>query len=64
MRHFVGSDNLLYLSPREASMLISSSALTHLRPPSLHYTAAPGWSKNDGKGLDLETLVELKGSGG
>lgn len=64
MYHFVGSDNLFYLSPREAFILISSSALTHLRPLSLHYTVAPDWSKNDGKDLDLETLVELKDSGG
>lgn len=55
---------MFYLSARGASTPISSSALKHLRPLLLRVRAASDWSKNDGKDLDLETLVELKGSSG
>ena len=52
---------MFYLSRRRA---FSSSELTHLRPLSLHLMVASDWSKNDGKDLDLETLVELEDSSG
>ena len=61
---FINSNNWCHLFIREAVITISSSVLPYLRPPSHYLAVASGWSKSDGKVLDLVALVGLKDSSG
>lgn len=64
LRWLTSSSNCCCLFIRLAVITISSSVLPYLKPPSHYLTVASGWSKSDGKDLDLAALVGLKDSSG